>query len=166
MPSFDAVLEPNLVEIRNGVDNCAKEVGTRFDFKGTGAKVELKGKDKDCTIELIADSDFQLEQLQAVLIDKMTKRKVELTYFDREAKPEKLGGDKLKQVWKVRNGIPSDLAKKIVAQIKDSKLKVQAGIQGDAVRVTGKDKDLLQACIAMLRKDLSDTPLSFNNCRD
>ena len=166
MPSFDAVLEPNLVEIRNGVDNCAKEVATRFDFKGTGAKVELKGKDKESSIELIADSDFQLEQLESVLIDKMTKRKVELTYFDREAKPEKLGGDKLKKVWKVRSGIPADLAKKIVAQVKDSKLKVQAGIQGDAVRITGKDKDVLQVCIAHLRKSVSDTPLSFNNFRD
>lgn len=166
MPSFDAVLEPNLVEIRNGVDNASKEVATRFDFKGTGAKVELKGKDKDCTIDLLADSDFQLEQLEAVLIDKMTKRKVELTYFDREAKPEKLGGDKLKKTWKVRNGIPSDLAKKIVGQVKDSKIKVQASIQGDAVRVTGKDKDALQACIAHLRKSVSDTPLSFNNFRD
>ncbi len=166
MPSFDAVLEPNLVEIRNGVDNCAKEVATRFDFKGTGAQVEQKGKDKEASIELIADSDFQLEQLESVLIDKMTKRKVELTYFDREAKPEKLGGDKLKKVWKVRNGIPSDLAKKIVAQVKDSKIKVQAAIQGDAVRVTGKDRDALQACIAHLKKSISDTPLSFNNFRD
>ncbi|MFN4116128.1 MAG: YajQ family cyclic di-GMP-binding protein [Inhella sp.] len=166
MPSFDAVLEPNYVEIRNGVDNAAKEVGTRFDFKGTGASVELKGKEKDSSIELIADSDFQLEQLEAVMIDKMTKRKVEITYFDRDAKPEKLGGDKLKKVWKVRAGIPSDLAKKIVGKIKDSKLKVQASIQGDAVRVTGKDKDLLQATIALLRKEIDDTPLSFNNFRD
>lgn len=166
MPSFDAVLEPNLVEIRNGVDNAAKEVGTRFDFKGTGAKLELKGKEKDATIELTADSDFQLEQLEAVLIDKMTKRKVELTYFERDGKIEKLGGDKLKKVWTVRNGIPSDLAKKIVAQIKDSKLKVQASIQGDAVRVTGKDKDALQTTIALLRQKMDDTPLSFNNFRD
>lgn len=166
MPSFDAVLEPNLVEIRNGVDNAAKEVGTRFDFKGTGAKIELKGKDKECTIEMTGDSDFQLEQLEAVLLDKTSKRKVEITYFDREAKVEKLGGDKVRKTWKVRNGIPADLAKKIVAQVKDSKLKVQASIQGDAVRITGKDKDLLQACIAHLRKTVADTPLSFNNFRD
>ncbi len=166
MPSFDAVLEPNFVEIRNGVDNAAKEVGTRFDFKGTGASVELKGKEKDSTIELVGDSDFQLEQLETVLMDKMTKRKVELTYFERDGKIEKLGGDKVKKVWKVRAGIPSDLAKKIVAQIKDSKLKVQAGIQGDAVRVTGKDKDALQTAIALLRSKIDDTPLSFNNFRD
>ncbi len=166
MPSFDAVLEPNLVEIRNGVDNAAKEVNTRFDFKGTGAQVEQKGKEKDATIELTADSDFQLEQLEAVLIDKMTKRKVELTYFERDGKIEKLGGDKVRKTWKVRAGIPSDLAKKIVAKIKDSKLKVQPAIQGDAVRITGKDKDVLQTCIALLRKEIDDTPLSFNNFRD
>lgn len=166
MPSFDAVLEPNFVEIRNGVDNAAKEIGTRFDFKGTGASIELKGKEKDSTIDLVGDSDFQLEQLETVVIDKMTKRKVELTYFDREAKVEKLGGDKVKKTWKVRAGIPSDLAKKIVGKIKDSKLKVQASIQGDAVRITGKDKDVLQTCIALLRKEISDTPLSFNNFRD
>lgn len=166
MPSFDTVLEPNTVEIRNGVDNTAKEVGTRFDFKGTGAHVEMKGKDKEASIELIADSDFQLEQLETVLMDKMTKRKVELTYFERDGKLEKLGGDKVKKVWKVRAGIPSDLAKKIVSQIKDSKLKVQASIQGDAVRVTGKDKDALQATMALLRQKIDDTPLSFNNFRD
>jgi cyclic-di-GMP-binding protein len=166
MPSFDAVLEPNLVEIRNGVDNAAKEVATRFDFKGSGASVELKGKEKDATIDMVADSDFQLEQLEAVLSDKMSKRKVELNYFERDAKVEKLGGDKVKKVWKVRAGIPSDQAKKIVAKLKDSKLKVQASIQGDAVRVTGKDKDALQTAIALLKKELSDTPLSFNNFRD
>ena len=166
MPSFDAVLEPNVVEIRNGVDNTAKEIGTRFDFKGSGASIELKGKEKDASIEMVADSDFQLEQLETVLMDKMTKRKVELTYFERDGKVEKLGGDKVKKVWKVRAGIPSDLAKKIVAQIKDSKLKVQASIQGDAVRVTGKDKDALQTAIALLRQKIDDTPLSFNNFRD
>ncbi len=166
MPSFDAVLEPNLVEIRHGVENAAKEVGTRFDFKGTGAKVELKGKDKDTSIEMTGDSDFQLDQLEAVLLDKMTKRKVEITYFDRSGKLAKLGGYKVRQTWTVRNGIPSDLAKKIVAKIKDSKLKVQASIQGDAVRVTGKDKDILQATIALLRKEIDDTPLTFDNFRD
>ncbi len=166
MPSFDAVLEPNLVEIRNGVDNAAKEVGTRFDFKGTGAKVELKGKDKESTIELTGDSDFQLEQLEAVVLDKMTKRKVEITYFDRSGKIEKLGGDKVRKTWQVRNGIPTDVAKKIVGKVKDSKLKVQTSIQGDAVRVTGKDKDILQAAIALLRKEIDDLPLQFNNFRD
>jgi uncharacterized protein YajQ (UPF0234 family) len=162
MPSFDTVLEPNMVEIRNGVDNCAKEVATRFDFKGTGARIELKDKE----IQLYGDSDFQLDQLTAVLIDKLTKRKVELTYLDMDVKVEKLGGDKVKKVYKVRAGIESDLAKKIVGAIKNSKLKVQGSIQGDAVRVTGKNRDDLQQAIALLKKEVADMPLTFNNFRD
>jgi cyclic-di-GMP-binding protein len=164
MPSFDAVLEPNLVEIRNAVDNGSKEVATRFDFKGTGARLELKEKEKE--IVLYGDSDFQLEQLTQVLIDKLTKRKVELTYLDMTAKVEKIGGDKVKQVLKIKAGIESDLAKKIVGAIKASKLKVQAGIQGDTVRITGKNRDDLQQAIALLKKEIVDTPLSFNNFRD
>ena len=164
MPSFDTVLEPNMVEIRNGVDNTAKEVNTRFDFKGTGARIEFKEKEKE--IVLYGDSDFQLEQIDAVLIDKLAKRKVELTYLDRSAKVEKLGGDKVKQVFKVKEGIESDLAKKIVSTVKASKLKVQASIQGDAVRITGKNRDDLQSAIAMLKKDFTDVPLSYNNFRD
>lgn len=164
MPSFDTVLEPNMVEIRNGVDNTAKEVNTRFDFKGTGARIEFKEKEKE--IVLYGDSDFQLEQIDAVLIDKLAKRKVELTYLDRSAKVEKLGGDKVKQVFKVKEGIESDLAKKIVSTVKASKLKVQASIQGDAVRITGKNRDDLQGAIAMLKKEIADVPLSYNNFRD
>lgn len=164
MPSFDTVLEPNMVEIRNGVDNTAKEINTRFDFKGTGARIEFKEKEKE--IALYGDSDFQLDQIDAVLIDKLTKRKVELTYLDRSAKVEKLGGDKVKKVFKVKEGIESDLAKKIVGAVKNSKLKVQASIQGDAVRITGKNRDDLQGAIAMLKKEIADVPLSYNNFRD
>jgi hypothetical protein len=153
-----------MVEIRNGVDNTAKEVNTRFDFKGTGARIEFKEKEKE--IVLYGDSDFQLEQIDAVLIDKLAKRKVELTYLDRSAKVEKLGGDKVKQVFKVKEGIESDLAKKIVSTVKASKLKVQASIQGDAVRITGKNRDDLQGAIAMLKKEIADVPLSYNNFRD
>ncbi|MCA0175575.1 MAG: YajQ family cyclic di-GMP-binding protein [Proteobacteria bacterium] len=164
MPSFDAVLEPNKVEIRNAVDNTAKEITTRFDFKGTAAAIEYK--DKDGLIELRGDSDFQIEQVTQVLVDKLTKRKVELTYFDRSGKIEKMGGDKVKQTWKVKAGIESDLAKKIVGQIKASKLKVQAAIQGDTVRVTGKNRDDLQTAIALLKKEVADTPLTYSNFRD
>ena len=164
MPSFDAVLEPNLVEIRNAVDNTSKEINTRFDFKGSSAKLELKEKEKE--IVLYGDSDFQLEQVTQVLIDKLAKRKVELSYFDMSGKVEKMGGDKVKQVLKVKAGIESDLAKKIVGAVKNSKLKVQAAIQGDAVRITGKNRDDLQQAIALLKKDVPDTPLSFNNFRD
>ena len=162
MPSFDTVLEPDMVEIRNGVDNSAKEIATRFDFKGTGARIELKDKE----IQLHGDGEFQLDQITAVLVDKLTKRKVALTYLDMDAKVEKLGGDKVKKVYKVRAGIESDLAKKIVGAIKNSKLKVQGSIQGDAVRVTGKNKDDLQQAMALLRKEIADTPLTFNNFRD
>lgn len=162
MPSFDTVLEPDLVEIRNAVDNAMKEIGTRFDFKGSGAKVELKDKE----VLLHADSDFQLEQVTQVLLDKLAKRKVEISYFDRSAKVEKAGGDKVRHTFKVRAGIETDLAKKLVAAIKASKLKVQAAIQGDAVRVTGKSRDDLQTAIALFKKDFADTPLSTNNFRD
>lgn len=164
MPSFDAVLEPNLVEIRNAVDNTSKEINTRFDFKGTSARLELKEKEKE--IALHGDSDFQLEQVTQVLIDKLAKRKVELSYLDMSGKVEKMGGDKVKQVLKIKAGIESDLAKKIVGVVKNSKLKVQAAIQGDAVRITGKNRDDLQQAIALLKKDVPDTPLSFNNFRD
>ncbi|MDM4765608.1 YajQ family cyclic di-GMP-binding protein [Pelomonas sp. SE-A7] len=162
MPSFDTVLEPDMVEIRNGVDNSAKELATRFDFKGTSARIELKDKE----ISLHGDSDFQLEQITAVLIDKLTKRKVAITYLDMDAKIEKMGGDKVKQVFNVKAGIESDLAKKITGAIKNSKLKVQGSIQGDAVRITGKNRDDLQAAIALLKKEFADTPLSYDNFRD
>jgi len=118
MPSFDTVLEPNLVEVRNAVDQTAKEIGTRFDFKGSSAKVE------------------------------------------------KIGGDKVKQLIVVKNGIDYDTAKKIQAFVKQSKMKVQAAIQGDTVRVTGAKRDDLQSAMAMIRKEIPDAPLSFTNFRD
>ena len=164
MPSFDTVLEPDMVEIRNGVDNSAKEIATRFDFKGTGARIELKEKEKE--IILHGDSNFQLEQISAVLVDKLTKRKIELSYLDMSSKVEKLGGDKVKQVYKVKAGIEAELAKKIVSAIKTAKLKVQSSIQGDAVRVTGKNRDDLQGAIALLRKELPEVPLTYDNFRD
>jgi uncharacterized protein YajQ (UPF0234 family) len=162
MPSFDTVLEPNLVEVRNAVDQAAKEIGTRFDFKGTSARVELKDKE----LTLYADSDFQIGQVTDVLLAKMTKRSVDVRFLDRSAKIEKIGGDKVKQVIVVKSGIDSDTAKKIQTLVKQSKLKVQTAIQGDTVRVTGAKRDDLQAAIALLRKDVPDAPLSFNNFRD
>ena len=161
MPSFDTVLEPDHVKIRNGVDNSIKEIGTRFDFKGTGAKVELKDKE----IHATGDSEFQLEQIEAVLYGKLTKQDV-ISFLDKQDKIEKLGGDKVRQVYKIKEGIAADLAKKIVGSLKESKLKVQASIQGNAVRVTGKNRDDLQAAIAHPKKSFSDTPLSYNNFRD
>ncbi|MCE4555125.1 YajQ family cyclic di-GMP-binding protein [Pelomonas cellulosilytica] len=164
MPSFDTVLEPDHVKIRNGVDNAIKEIGTRFDFKGTGAKVELKEKDKE--IHATGDSEFQLEQIEAVLYGKLTKQDVVISFLDKAEKVDKLGGDKVRQVYKIKEGIEAALAKKIVTSLKESKLKVQASIQGDTVRVTGKNRDDLQVAIAHLKKSFSDTPLNYNNFRD
>ncbi len=164
MPSFDTVLEPDMVRIKNGVDNSAKEIGTRFDFKGTSARIELKEKDK--AIEATGDSEFQLEQIEAVLYGKLTKQDVVISFLDKAEKIEKLGGDKVKQVYKIKAGIDAPLAKKIVGAVKDSKLKVQASIQGDTVRITGKNRDDLQQAIAMLKKEVSDVPLTYDNFRD
>ena len=161
MPSFDTVCEPNLVEVKNAVDNAAKEIATRFDFKGTSAAIELKDKD----ITLLGDADFQLVQIEDILRAKLTKRSVDVRFLDK-GEVQKIGGDKVKQVFKVREGIASEDAKKIQRLIKDSKMKVQASIQGDAVRVTGAKRDDLQAAMALIKKDMADIPLSFNNFRD
>ena len=161
MPSFDTVCEADLVEVKNAVDNTAKEIGTRFDFKGTSAAIELKEKD----ITLIGDSDFQLQQIDDILRNKLAKRNVDVRFLDK-GDVQKMGGDKVKQVLKVRNGIATEDGKKIQKVLKESKLKVQASIQGDAVRVTGAKRDDLQAAMALLRKDITDIPISFNNFRD
>ncbi len=161
MPSFDTVCEPDMVKIRNAVDNTAKEIATRFDFKGTAAAIELKEKE----VTLTGDADFQLQQVMDVLLGKMTKQGVDVRFLDK-GDVQKIGGDKVKQVIKVRSGIEAEQAKKIQKLIKDSKLKVQAAIQGDAVRVTGAKRDDLQAAMALVRKELQDFPLSFNNFRD
>ena len=161
MPSFDVVCEADMVEVKNAVEQSNKEITTRFDFKGSSAKVEQKEHE----ITAYADAEFQLDQVRDVLTNKLAKRKVDVRFLD-EGKIEKIGGDKVKQVIKVKNGIETDDAKKIVRVIKDSKMKVQASIQGDAVRVTGAKRDDLQAAMAMLRKDVADLPLEFNNFRD
>ena len=161
MPSFDTVCEPNLVEVKNAVDNTAKEIGTRFDFKGTSAAIEIKDKE----ITLFGDAEFQLGQVEDILTNKLAKRNVDVRFLDK-GKVEKVGGDKVKQVVKVRSGIESEQAKKVTKLIKESKLKLQASIQGDAVRITGAKKDELQAAMALIRKEVSDLPLSFNNFRD
>ena len=161
MPSFDTVCEPNMVEVRNAVDNAAKEIATRFDFKGTSAAIELKDKE----ITVFGDAEFQLGQVEDILTGKLTKRNVDVRFLDK-GDVQKIGGDRVKQVVKVRSGIESEQAKKIQRIIKDSKLKVQAAIQGDAVRVSGAKRDDLQAAMALIRKEIVDVPLSFNNFRD
>ena len=142
MPSFDAVCEADFVEVKNAVENSAKEIGTRFDFKGTSAAIELKDKE----IILFGDADFQLVQVEDILRNKLTKRNVDVRFLDK-GNVQKVGGDKVKQVIKVRNGIEQELAKKIQKAIKDSKMKVQAAM-------------------ALLKNEVTDVPLSFNNFRD
>lgn len=161
MPSFDIVSEVNEVEIRNAVDQANKEVGQRFDFKGTDARIEQVEK----VLTLHADTDFQLDQVMEVLRAKLAKRSVDVRCLDM-GKVEKVSGNKVKQTVTVKTGIESDLAKRIVKLIKDSKLKVQASIQGDAVRVTGAKRDLLQDTIALVRKSIEDFPLQYQNFRD
>ena len=161
MPSFDTVLEADLVKVKNAVENSAKEIGTRFDFKGTSASIELKDKE----ITSIGDSDFQIDQINDILRSKLTKAGVDARFLD-VGKVEKIGGDKVKQVSKVRNGIEIEQSKKIQQIIKGSKIKVQAAIQGDAVRVTGAKRDDLQAARALIKSEISEFPLSFNNFRD
>ncbi|MCM1511769.1 MAG: YajQ family cyclic di-GMP-binding protein [Oxalobacter formigenes] len=161
MPSFDVVLEANMVEVRNAIEQTNKEISTRFDFKGSDARVEQKERE----LTAFADSEFQLNQLKDVLTGKMTRRKVDVRFMD-EGKVEKIGGDKVKQVIRIRNGLESDAAKKIVRLVKDSKLKVQASIQGDTVRVSGAKRDDLQSAIALLKKEVKDLPLEYNNFRD
>ncbi|AVR96050.1 MULTISPECIES: YajQ family cyclic di-GMP-binding protein [Pseudoduganella] len=161
MPSFDVVSEADMIEVRNAVDQSNKEITTRFDFKGSDARVEQKEQE----LTAFADSEFQLSQVKDVLTNKLAKRKVDVRFLD-EGKIEKIGGDKVKQVIKVKNGLETETAKKITKIIKESKMKVQASIQGESVRVTGAKRDDLQAAMALLRKEVTDTPLEFNNFRD
>jgi cyclic-di-GMP-binding protein len=161
MPSFDVVSEANIVEVKNAVDQANKEISTRFDFKGSDARIEQKERE----LTAFADADFQLGQVRDVLTAKLVKRNVDVRFLD-IGKVEKIGGDKVKQIIKIKNGIESDAAKKIVRIIKDSKMKVQASIQGDAVRIAGAKRDDLQASMALLRKEVADLPLEFNNFRD
>jgi len=161
MPSFDIVSDMNQVEVRNAVDQANKEITNRFDFKGSDARVEYADK----VLTLFADDDFKLKQVTDVLLGKFAKRSVDvraLKYGD----PEKISGNKVKQAVTVRTGVDQELAKKIVRMMKDSKLKVQASIQGDAVRVTGAKRDDLQSVITLMKKSITDFPLQFNNFRD
>ncbi|MDC7690364.1 YajQ family cyclic di-GMP-binding protein [Vogesella indigofera] len=161
MPSFDTVSEVDTVEVRNAVDQTSKEVATRYDFKGTSASLELKEK----VITLHGDAEFQIQQIMDILLGKLAKRGIDvrcLEYGD----VKQVGGNKATQTVTVKEGIETELAKKIVKLIKDAKLKVQASIQGEAVRVTGAKRDDLQAVMALLRKEITDFPLQFNNFRD
>ncbi len=161
MPSFDIVSEVNLVEVKNALDQTNKEVGTRYDFKGSDARVELADK----VLTVYADSDFQLDQVKDILITKLAKRDVDVRCLD-YGKLDKVSGNKVKQTVTVKVGVETELAKRLVKLIKDAKLKVQASIQGDTVRVSGAKRDLLQETITLVRKEVTDVPLQFNNFRD
>ena len=162
MPSFDIVSEVDKTEVRNAVDQTNKEVSTRFDFKGTDARVEQA----ELVLTVFADNDFQLDQVRDVLNGKLTKRGVDIKCLEISDKIEKISGNKVKRACTVKTGVETELAKKIVKQLKDSKMKVQASIQGDTVRVTGKSRDDLQTAIAFVKKSITDFPLQFNNFRD
>jgi cyclic-di-GMP-binding protein len=161
MPSFDIVSDVNRVELRNAVDQTNKEISTRFDFKGSDARVEQE----DTQLTLYADDEFKLGQGYDVLTTKLAKRSVDVRTLKRE-KIEKISGDKIKQIITVRTGVDQELGKKLVKLLKDSKLKVQPSIQGDAVRVSGAKKDVLQEAIQLVRKSITDFPLQYQNFRD
>src|SRR5438270_348486 len=141
MPSFDIVSEVNQVEVNNALDQTNKEVSNRFDFKGSDARVELNEKEK--TLTVFADDDFKLGQVRDVLTGKLAKRGIDVRCLQ-PGEIDKVSGNKVKQTVTVRQGVEQELGKKIVKLIKDSKLKVQASIQGDVVRISGAKKDLLQ----------------------
>jgi uncharacterized protein YajQ (UPF0234 family) len=163
MPSFDIVSEVNHVEIRNAVEQCNKEIANRFDFKGSDARVEINEKDK--TLTAFADDEFKLRQLRDVLTQRLAKRGVDIRALE-AGKIEPVSGNTIKETIKVREGIEQERGRNLVKLIKDSKLKVQASIQGDALRVTGAKKDTLQEAINLLRKTVTDVPLQFKNFRD
>ena len=162
MPSFDIVSEVEKTEVKNAVEQTNKEVGTRFDFKGSDARVEQA----ELVLTVFADNEFQLDQVQDILNGKLAKRGVDIRSLDVSDKIEKISGNKVKRSCTVKVGVETELAKKIVKLIKESKLKVQASIQGDSVRVSGKKRDDLQEAIALLRQADLEMPVQFTNFRD
>jgi hypothetical protein len=160
MPSFDIVSEVNLHEVTNAVDQASREVGQRFDFKGTGASFEHK----DTTVITSAQADFQLKQMLEILRLKLAKRGVDVACL--KIDEPVITGQTAKQTIILRQGVDTELGKKIQRLVKDSKLKVQAAIQDKQVRVTGKSRDDLQSVIALVRKSAFDLPLQFTNFRD
>ena len=161
MPSFDIVSEVDKQEIRNAVDQLNKEVSTRFDFKGSDTRAEQN----DYELSLFADDEFKLDQVMDILMTKFTKREIDVRCLDK-GQVEKISGNKVKRKITVKTGVESDLAKKIVKLTKDSKLKVQASIQGEVVRITGAKRDVLQEAIQLVKSSITEQPLQFRNFRD
>ena len=161
MPSFDIVSEVDKQELKNAVEQVNKEVSTRFDFKGSDARVEQA----EYVLTIFADDEFKLDQVQEIVNAKLIKRGIDIKCME-IGKVEKVSGNKTKRTATVKTGVESELAKKIVKLFKDSKLKVQASIQGDTVRVTGGKRDTLQEAISLVKTTISDFPLQFGNFRD
>jgi cyclic-di-GMP-binding protein len=161
MASFDIVSEVNRQEVKNAVEQANKEIANRYDFKGSDAHVE----EAELDLAVFADDDFKLGQVMDVLRARLAKRNVDARCLD-PGKTEKISGDKLKQPLKLKVGIPQEKAKQIQKLLKDSKLKVQGSLQGDAVRVSGAKKDDLQAAIQLVKKSVTDLPIQFINFRD
>ncbi|MCU1725946.1 YajQ family cyclic di-GMP-binding protein [Pseudomonas sp. 7P_10.2_Bac1] len=161
MPSFDVVSELDKHEVTNAVENAVKELDRRYDLKGKGS---FEFKEKELTVNLTAEADFQLEAMIEILKLALVKRKIDVQCL--EVKDAYASGKLMKQEAVLKEGIDKELAKKIVAHVKDAKLKVQAAIQGEQVRITGKKRDDLQEAIATLRAKTFDLPLQFNNFRD
>ena len=160
MPSFDVVSEVDMHEVTNAVDQANREVTTRFDFKGTNARYELK----ESVVTVKAQAEFQLQQMLDILQTKLNRRGVDIACLEL-AEPQQSGKEVSQEVT-IRQGLDSVLSKKIVKLIKDAKLKVQAAIQGDKVRVTGKKRDDLQTAMGLLKEADFDLPLQFTNFRD
>ena len=160
MPSFDVVSEIDHHELKNALDHANREIGTRYDFKGSNAKIEQAGNE----LTLEAESKFQLQQMTPILLEKMSKRNIDVDCLEFGTVAEM--NKRARQQISVKEGLDKDLARKMVKQIKDSKLKVQAAIQGDQLRVTGKKRDDLQQVMQLLRDAKLGIPLQFNNFRD
>ena len=161
MPSFDITSEVNKVELKNAIEQSNKEITNRFDFKGSDARIEQN----ELQLTVYADDEFKLKQVMDVFLGKCAKRGVDVRALDPKD-AEKISGNKMKQLVDVKNGIEQEAAKRIVKLIKDAKIKVQASIQGEAVRVSGAKKDDLQGAIQLVRGSVKEIPLQFGNFRD
>ena len=161
MPSFDIVSRVDLAEVDNAIASIKREISTRFDFKGSKSTIDRE----ETEIKLVADDDLKLKQMHELLKVHLTRRKVEAGALDYKA-PEKAAGNTVRQTIALRQGIGADLARQLVRQIKDSKLKVQAAVQGGELRVSGKKRDDLQDAIALLRGLKLDQPLQYVNFRE
>ena len=161
MPSFDIVSQVDKQEVKNAIEQTNREIGNRFDFKGSDARVEQN----DLQLTVFADDEFKLGQVLDVLRARLSKRNVDVRCLEL-GETEKISGDKVKRPLTVRVGVAQEKAKSIVKLLKESKIKVQASIQGDAVRVSGGKKDDLQAAIQLVRQSVADVPLQYVNFRD